>query len=159
MPTPFRIFISSPVRGYELFREEILRCANQLRESGKFEFFFYEEHANETEDDKSISQVIFEKSGILFDAMFVSFAGRIGPGTWDELRFFNDVIKNRKPDAKLWWCQAFCPPEPAEVSAFKNELALSHGIELPMFNGTMLLRNEKQLTDRFAAHLMRFLRD
>ena len=159
MGGPFKIFISSPVRRYRLYREEILRCANQLRETRKFEFFFYEEHMNETEVGKSISQVIFENSGIIYDAMFVSFKERVGVGTKDELKFFNEVIKIHNPEAKLWWCQAYHKSEPKDISEFKTELAKSHGIEFPIFNGIMLLRNEKQLTDRFAAFLLRFLRE
>jgi predicted methyltransferase len=159
MTNPLRIFISSPVRGYKPFRAEILRCANQFRQSGKFDFFFYEEHKNQTEDGKTISQVIFENSGITYDAMFVSFKDRIGDGTQDELRFFKETIRKNNPNSKLWWCQAHCRRESKDVEKFKGELASLHGLELPLFNGILLLENEKQLADRFAAFLMQFLRD
>ena len=155
MRRPYRIFISSPVDEYETYREEILRCAKLFRLTGSFEFFFYEEHENKTMPGKTIAEAIYENSGDLYDAMFVSFRNRVGEGTVEELKFFNETIATNNPNAELWWCKAYCSKKKDGTVDFQKSLHNSHAIELPIFDGELLLRRPSQLVDRLHAHLMR----
>ena len=93
MRAKFRIFISTPIRDFETYRQKIRKCTDHFTETNLFEFFYYEDYQHRAESGKTISQVICEKSGISFDAMFVAFRENVGAGTIEEVNFFETDIK------------------------------------------------------------------
>lgn len=157
MNKKYRIFISSPIWKFENFRQAILDSAKLLRETGRFELFFYEEHCHKAVEGKTITEVICDNSGQTYDAMFVAFQNRVGQGTLDELSYFENTIKSMNASADLWWCQVFCGDLEDETTDFRHRLVNHHGTELPIFDGQLVVERPSQLADRFAAHAMRLI--
>jgi len=149
---PFRVFVSSPVTGIELFRYEIMSAARHAERSGKFEFFFFEQHENARVDGKTICESIFEQSGQHFDAFFVFFQNRVGQGTVEELDHFEQSIRPGNPNCRLWWSQIYCEQHPQDVSAFLGRLH-EYNTGLQCVAGEELNNAPSVLKGRFTAKL------
>lgn len=149
---PFRVFVSSPVTGIEEFRYEIMSAARHAERSGKFEFFFFEHHENARVDGKTICESIFEQSGQNFDAFFVFFRDRVGPGTIEELDYFTQNILMENPNCKLWWSQIYCDQHGEEVNDFLGRLH-EHNTGLQVVPGEELNDRPSVLKGRFTAKL------
>lgn len=149
---PFRIFVSSPVDGIEDFREEIKKIALAYETSKKFQFFFYEDFENELLPGMTICQSIFTSSGERFDALLIFFKDRVGPGTIEELDYFEQVIIPKYPHCKIWWSKIYCGGLPPDTRDFVNRLG-KYNTSLPIVGGDLKIERPSQLVGRLVAKI------
>jgi hypothetical protein len=149
---PFRVFVSSPVTGIELFRTEIMSAARYAKSGGQFEFYFFEEHENVRVEGKTICESIFEVSGIHFDAFFIFFRDRVGNGTREELDFLENTILKLNPGCQVWWTQIYCEQCPQDVEDFIGRLQ-NYNTGLRVVAGEEMINSPRELKGRFTAKL------
>jgi hypothetical protein len=149
---PFRIFVSSPVDGIEDFRTAVKRLALSAEINNKFKFFFYEQYENVRQHGQTVCESIFASSGDQFDALFVFFKDRVGPGTIEELDYFENMIIPQNPGCQIWWVPIYCEQRSDDTIEFVGRL-LAYGTELREVAGDEKIVQPIQLTGRLTTKL------
>jgi hypothetical protein len=122
---PFRIFIASPVYQFEDFRRELIASAREAEDDGMFEFCFFEkDHHNPVPmlPGITITDSIFAHFGGTYDAFFLSFRDRVGPGTRAEFDHCMTSLRVTNPSCELWWRQVDCNVHDASTTDLLTEL-------------------------------------
>jgi hypothetical protein len=145
---PFRVFVSSPVYEIEEYRQAVREQAALARASRAYDIFFFEEHDIPRLPDCSICESIFAACGNYFDAFFVFFRDRIGPGTLEEFNHFETVLLNENKNCQLWWAEIQSGPKPQEVLDFIGRLQ-RYNTGLPIATSSLPLDSAKVLTGQF----------
>ena len=151
---PFRVFISSSMRGFEEYRAAMLDAAEELSRNGTFEIFLYEEHSHQAVPGKTICEAIFETSGERFDALFVFFRERVGQGVLDELDYFEKNIIPKNPECEVWWSRIECEECEPAVDRLMERLMTTYGGELPLVKTAPRNVSPHTLKGRFTAKLI-----
>lgn len=146
------MFVSSPVDGIMDFREEIKKAALAAEVGKKFRFFFYEDFENERLNGKTVCESIFASSGEQFDALLIFFRDRVGPGTIEELDYFEQIIIPKNPHCKIWWSQIYCDDQSADTRDFVSRL-LGYSTGLPIVAGDLKIERPIQLVGRLVAKI------
>lgn len=151
---PFRIFLSSPVDGFDNFRNEIISATRYAECSGKFDFCYFERSENPRLPGRTICQSIFEATGTHFDAFFVFFRDRVGSGTREEFDFFEQVILVQNPNCQLWWTKVHSEQNLEGMTDFLG-LLHKYNTGLAAVPGEERISSEAVLKGRFVAKLFR----
>lgn len=123
--------------------------------SGKLEFFFYEYRENQIIDGKTVCESIFAEAGENFDAIFIFFKDRVGPGTHEELRYFENIIIPQNNDCQVWWSQIHCDRYPEDVTEFVKHLTTKYNTGLQAIPGKGLNNSPKNLKGRLISKLLK----
>lgn len=108
--SPFRVFIASPVKGFKDYRREVVVSAREAEDGGggMFEFCFFEREPISILPNTTPTESIFAHFGNEYDAFFLFFKDRVGPGTQAEFDHYLATLKVVNPNCQLWWRQIDC---------------------------------------------------
>lgn len=149
---PFRVFLSSPVDGFDDFRYEIISAARSADASGKFQFFYFEQTENPRLPGMTICESIFESTGNAFDAFFIFFRDRVGAGTIEEFDYFERHLLQVNANCQLWWTKVYSANNQAGVNELLARLH-NYNTGLAAVPGEEKNSSERVLKGRFVAKL------